>query len=227
MISLANNWRERSVRIQDQLPGGPVSTPVTTSTRRLPRELTDAAVPWRPRVNEHASPPPLANTDVPRRGALSWLKECIIEGLAAYGEALYPCVIEPGESVIRHDRAEDRQSPRRAHHQDRDDTLHSYEMRFGFESHDPVAPYRERQYSAIGTFAPESPTPPKQQRNWFQACKAAIASSFGRYWSRMRQERKYRAMIKGLEVLDDRTLQDIGIPRGEIEYAVRYDRQAE
>jgi uncharacterized protein YjiS (DUF1127 family) len=212
------------VRIQDQLSVDPVSTSVTTSMRRLRRELADAAV-WRPRINGYASPPPLANADVPRRGGLSRLKKFIIEGLAAYGEALYPCVIEPGESVVRHDRAEDRQRRRRAHHQDRDDILHLYEMRFGFEDHDSIAPYRELQFSEISTFAPEDPTPPKQPRNRFQACKTTIASNVGRFWSRMRQERKYHAMIKGLESLDDRTLKDIGVPRGEIEYAVRHDRQ--
>jgi uncharacterized protein YjiS (DUF1127 family) len=214
------------VRIQDQLPGGPVSTPDTTSMRRLRRELADAAVPWQPRVNGYASPP-LANPGVPHRGALSWLKEFIVEGLAAYGEALYPCVIEPGESVVRNERAKDRQRPRRVHCQDRDDILHSYEMRFGFEDRDSIAPYRERQFSEISTFAPEDPAPPKQQRNWFQAWKATIASNLGRLRSRMRQDRKYRAMIRGLESLDDRTLKDTGIPRGEIEYAVRYDRQDE
>ena len=215
------------MRIQDQLPGGPVSTPPTTWTERLPHALTDAAVIARSRVNEYASSTSLANASVPRRGTLSWLKECIIEGLAAYGEAMYPYVVEPNESVDRQDWAADRQRP----HQDRDDIPHSYGMPFGFEDQAriwrSVAPGREHQFSEIDTFAPEDSAPRKKQRNWFLAWKATIASNLGRFWLRARREQNYRAMIKGLESLDDRTLKDIGIPRGQIEYAVRHDRRGE
>jgi uncharacterized protein YjiS (DUF1127 family) len=43
----------------------------------------------------------------------------------------------------------------------------------------------------------------------------------------MRREQREWALIETLHSLDDRTLKDIGIPRCQIEYAVRHGNQDE
>jgi uncharacterized protein YjiS (DUF1127 family) len=206
--------------------------------------LTDSAVDgaspagWaaaaQSRFDSLTSPPSLADAGVPRpaaRGALSWLKEFIIEGLAAYGHALYPCLVEPGESVDRHDQAEVWQRSHRTSRQDHEAVFHPSELPFCFEDHATVrhltAERGEYQFVQSGRSAPEDPVRPEIQRNCFRSWKTTFASAVFRFWSRMRQKQKLGAMIRGLEALDDRTLKDIGIPRGQIRFAVSQARQEE
>ena len=47
----------------------------------------------------------------------------------------------------------------------------------------------------------------------------SITSFFAELWSRMRREREIRRIRAAWEMIDDRTLKDIGISRYEIEYA--------
>jgi uncharacterized protein YjiS (DUF1127 family) len=47
----------------------------------------------------------------------------------------------------------------------------------------------------------------------------SITSFFAEIWSRMLRERKFRQIRAAWEMIDDRTLRDIGISRYEIEYA--------
>jgi uncharacterized protein YjiS (DUF1127 family) len=230
------------VRIRHQLPGGSVSPFPTTYLERLPDTSTyfrvDGASPdaWPsvggPRANERTPPPPRTDDGVPHRaarGLLYWLKELIIEGLAAYGYALYPCFIESGEAVDI--RAEERHRSHRVSHPDPEDKSQSREMLFGFEDHarirHPVAPTLEQQFLETSASAPEELARPEIRRNCSRTWKPNIASALFRFWSRTRQKQKQRAMIRGLEALDDRTLNDFGIPRGQIEYAVSHARQDE
>lgn len=53
---------------------------------------------------------------------------------------------------------------------------------------------------------------------------AALAKSFARPIARMQSRRRTRRAIEELTALDNRMLADIGISRGEIEYAARFGR---
>jgi hypothetical protein len=126
------------VRIPYQSPGSPVSPLPTTHTKRLPDTLTNSAGDGVSPDGRLAAGPSSAGERVPHhsaRGALSWLKEFIIEGLAAYGYALYPCFVEPSEDVDRRGVVEGGQRSCRVSHQDPEDKFQSREMPFGFEDY--------------------------------------------------------------------------------------------
>jgi uncharacterized protein YjiS (DUF1127 family) len=158
------------------------------------------------------------------RGAPSWLNKFIIEGLVAYGLGLYPYLAVPGESVDRDDQAEVAQRSRRASRQDQEALFHPYEIPFCFDDHATVryltADRGDYQFFQPDRSASEEPARPEIRRNCFRSWKTTFASTLFRFWSCMRQRQKRRAMISGLEALDDRTLADIGIPRGQVNCAM-------
>jgi hypothetical protein len=56
------------------------------------------------------SPPELAASRS-RPAAVSWLITCVIEGFARHAEAMYPCLVYPGEETNRRTQEPDPQSP--------------------------------------------------------------------------------------------------------------------
>jgi uncharacterized protein YjiS (DUF1127 family) len=140
------------------------------------------------------------------------MKTLIIEGLAAYGQSLYPCFVEPGESIDRHELAEDQQYQWRLSHQYRQEISRPPEMPWDFEDRASAGRYLAK---------------PDRSQTVSPIRIATVTSALIRFWSRLRREQKQWALIEMLHSLDDRTLNDIGIPRGQIEYAVRRGHQDE
>jgi uncharacterized protein YjiS (DUF1127 family) len=211
------------VRILDQLHGDPTS-PVraTRRERTAGSDTIFSAVdgtsfdewPVSGATRRHTNRPTRfpAEPDTSRHFAVTWLKAFIIEGLAAYGQSLYPYFVEPGESIDRHELAEGRQYGPRLSHQHWREIYRPPEMRRRFEDH-PIA---YRHVAMPESWRAGSPT-------WI----VTVTSALVRFCSRMRREQRKWAMIEMLHRLDDRTLKDIGIPRGQIEYAVRHGNQDE
>jgi uncharacterized protein YjiS (DUF1127 family) len=74
---------------------------------------------------------------------------------------------------------------------------------------DPIAVVLEE-----GRRAQTAPTGPAVSRAWI----ASIVSILAEVWSRMLRHNEIRRMRTGWEKIDEQTLKDIGICRGEIEY---------
>jgi uncharacterized protein YjiS (DUF1127 family) len=210
------------VRIRDQMPGDPTSRVfVEHRERATGSDIKFSAVDgasfdeWSASgaIRSHTNGPARfpAEPDTSRhssRSATTWLKAFMIEGLAAYGQSLYPCFIEPVESMDRHELTEGR----RLSHRHWREVSRPAEMRRSFEDH----PRAYRHFAMPETPRTGSPT-------WI----ATVTSALVRFCSWMRREQKKWSMIQMLHSLDDRTLKDIGIPRGQIEYAVRHGNQDE
>lgn len=76
-----------------------------------------------------------------------------------------------------------------------------------------------------GTYAAETaynPNITERVRSTSPGWSARITSLAARFWSRMRRKREVRLAITRLDVLDDRTLKDIGLHRSQVESAVTH-----
>jgi uncharacterized protein YjiS (DUF1127 family) len=73
------------------------------------------------------------------------------------------------------------------------------------------------------TIAPR-PLPAKQPGSAAQPWHAAPVQAIKRLIARIRNERRIRRAVDELMALDDRTLADIGLTRGDVERVVRYGR---
>jgi uncharacterized protein YjiS (DUF1127 family) len=133
--------------------------------------------------------------------AISWLAALLIESFAAYGEAMYPCFVDPGDLINGQEPELDSQCRRPAEFEHRS----------------------EAQWLSAGA--------PREAENLCQSASvqnaspgsiAKTASPVVRFWARMRAERRVRATIAKLAALDDHTLKDIGIHRCQIESVVRH-----
>jgi uncharacterized protein YjiS (DUF1127 family) len=114
-----------------------------------------------------------------------------------------------------------------------DSHLRERSMRLLYESHGkPAPPLRTtctgETTSSLMSLAMPGGTPlsgrstaEKTYRTWI----TTIPSALVRFWIWMRHERATRLMRDALQALDDRTLKDIGIPRCQIEYAVRRGKE--
>jgi hypothetical protein len=97
-FSPATEW-ESFMRTIDQTAGD------TTELKRWTVDatpLTKAASVW--------SPPELAASRS-RPAAMSWLITCVIEGFASYAQAMYPCLVDPGDETTGRTQELDPQSP--------------------------------------------------------------------------------------------------------------------
>jgi uncharacterized protein YjiS (DUF1127 family) len=71
------------------------------------------------------------------------------------------------------------------------------------------------------TIAPR-PLPAKHPGSTVPPWHAAPVQAIKRLIARIRNERRIRRAVDELKALDDRTLADIGVTRGDVEHAVRY-----
>jgi uncharacterized protein YjiS (DUF1127 family) len=146
----------------------------------------------------------LSEPNAPRRpfaAAISWLVAHLIQGFAAYGEAIHP-------SFVDHGGLTDGNEPKR-----------DSELRGPAEiGHRSDAPWLNASYSRMGEKPWQSAKPRAASPGW----SATIASPAIRFWSRMRRARRIRLTITRLEALDDHMLKDIGIHRSKIESVARH-----
>jgi uncharacterized protein YjiS (DUF1127 family) len=147
-----------------------------------------------PRSESNASRHPIAT-------AMSWLVAQFIEGCAAYGEAVYPCLLDLAE----HDRDQEpeRDSQRRWQAQV------EYRSELPWPSTTPALKSEDSKRSAKALTIPTG-------------SDARVASVATRFWARIRRKRQTGLTIARLEALDDRTLKDIGIHQSQIESTVRH-----
>jgi uncharacterized protein YjiS (DUF1127 family) len=133
---------------------------------------------------------------------MSWTIAQVLAGCAAYAQAMYPCEIED-ESRARMD------SPACAPRESV-----------------PLPQWRKPQ-SVAAVFAVDcvvqSETPRVDPPGW----SASIASLWGELRSRISRQRARRLTIAELCALDDRSLRDIGLCRGDIEHIARHGDRCE
>lgn len=136
--------------------------------------------------------------------AMSRLMTLLIEGFAAYGEALSPTLIYPGE-LIDDEELEQTAQPR----------WQAQDERRSKMPWPDASPPRKLEDSARSAKS-QTASP-----GW----SARITSFAARVWSRIRHERRVWLTVTSLEALDDRTLDDIGMHRSQIgSIARREDR---
>jgi uncharacterized protein YjiS (DUF1127 family) len=133
----------------------------------------------------------------PMARAISWLAACVLEGLAAYGEGMYPGFADPGERL------------------DYRNTETTTQPRSDAQS--------EHEDGGL-LLRPTTGSPVGQEHGTRRAgvARVWIMSPVGRSWSWMRREWEVGRTIAALQKLDDRTLKDVGLNRCQIESVVRY-----
>jgi uncharacterized protein YjiS (DUF1127 family) len=134
------------------------------------------------------SPQSQSEPDAARRpiaAAMSWLATCVIEGFAAYGEAMY--FVDPSEVIDRRDLERNLQARDR---------------------HENEVPWMSAGCPPFEDFEQQ----PRTQTT-FSAWSARLTSGAIRFLSRIRRDPQRAPTIATLEALDDRTLRDIGILR--------------
>jgi len=146
-----------------------------------------------------------------RRSIRTWFSKAIAligDGVAAHGENMYPSFFGPGEDAILLFLRETRRP---------DDTIRSREM--PDDIRDEAPPRGGTAGSGItGPFESDDLARAKEPSADVPTSGAGGMSALGRIWSRLRRARARRRTRLTLEILDDQTLKDIGISRGEIDY---------
>jgi uncharacterized protein YjiS (DUF1127 family) len=162
----------------------------------------DTRTEYSGRLAEDGSPRPRPNASRHKfAAAISWLAAHLIESLAAYGEAMYPYFVDPGDLTNGQKPEWDSEGQRPAEFEHRSEVqwLSAGASR---RAEDP------RQSASVQTASPGSIT--------------KIMSPVVRFWARTRAERRVRLTITKLAALDDHTLNDIGIHRCQIGSVVRH-----
>jgi uncharacterized protein YjiS (DUF1127 family) len=155
-------------------------------------------------ASENESAQSVHESDARRRpfgAAISWLVAHLIEGFAAYGEAIYPSFVDHGGFADGHKPNQDS------------------ELRTPAEiGHRSTAPWLNASHSRVA----ENPWQSAKSRTISPSWSATIASRVLEFWSRARRAGEIRLTITRLEALDDHTLKDIGIHRSQIESVARH-----
>jgi hypothetical protein len=128
--------------------------------------------------------------------ATAWLGTCLIEGLAAYGEAMSPGFFEAGALI--------------------DPQEHERNSQPGSQPQDE--PWSDAPW--LNATRPQSP---EQSGRSVRVRTGSMGwSAVARFWSRMRRERGIRRTITQLTALDDRTREDVAAHQSQAESVVRY-----
>jgi uncharacterized protein YjiS (DUF1127 family) len=130
---------------------------------------------------------------------MSWTIAQVLAGCAAYAQAMYPCVAED--------------EPR---------------ARMDGPAREPVPlPQSRKPRFVAAPVAVECVVRSKTPRVDPPAWNASIASLWGKFRSRLGRQLARRVTIAELRALDDRSLRDIGLCRGDIEHFARHGDRCE
>ncbi len=158
-----------------------------------------------------------ANSPTPvRRSIRTWISRALAligDGVAAYGENMYPSFFGPGEDAILLYLRETRQAGELRDHGWGGDMSRLQEM--PADSEDNADSCRTRPDSPV-PFAPDHDARGDEASG--PGWGAWALSAPGRIWSALRRARDRRRARLRLESLDDATLKDIGIHRSQIAY---------
>jgi uncharacterized protein YjiS (DUF1127 family) len=133
--------------------------------------------------------------------AMPWLVAWLIEGFAAYRDAMYPSIVDRGELI------DGQELERNSQTRWQDQGKHGSNVPWLNASQPRMSEAAERSAGAR-TASP----------GW----SAKIAAPVTRLWSEVHHERETRLTMTKLEALDDHTLKDIGLHRSQVESVVKH-----